>query len=82
MFGNRLPTVEEIKALEKIYLNRRIVMIEMPHDPCPIHPGVKGTVEAVDAAGQLIVAWDDGRSLSLIPGVDKFKRIFEEVTHD
>ena len=39
--------------------------------------GMRGTVEMVDGAGQLMMLWDNGRTLSLLPGEDKFRKIVE-----
>lgn len=50
----------------------RVCCDEIPDDPNPIPRGTCGTVMGVDDAGQLIMKWDNGRSLSLIPGVDCF----------
>lgn len=70
------------QATEKIlgdlrdrFKDRRIECILMPNDPQPIKPGARGTCYGVDGMGQLLMRWDDGRSLSLIPGIDKFKVI-------
>ena len=50
----------------------RVVLDEMPQDPYPIAPGEQATVAGYDDAGHLLVSWDNGRGLNLIPGVDKF----------
>ena len=46
--------------------------------------GTKGTVRYVDDAALVGVAWDNGRSLSLIPGVDSFRKLtqVEKLTND
>jgi hypothetical protein len=49
----------------------------MPDDPDPIPVGATGNIESVTEGplGQVHVRWDSGRSLSLIPGVDRFEVI-------
>ena len=51
----------------------RVRLVSMPDDPNPVPEGTTGTVLAVDGAGQLLMRWDNGRSLSLLPGVDSFE---------
>jgi len=56
----------------------RIRLLSMPDDPDPIPVGSTGTIESVTDGplGQVQVRWDDsGRSLALIPGVDRFEVI-------
>ena len=62
----------------------RLCCDEMPDDPRPIESGTLGTVVGVDDAGQIMMKWDNGRSLSLIPGVDSFHTVeqTEEMTED
>ena len=50
----------------------------MENDPNPIPSGTMGTVVSVDDMGQLIMKWDNGRGLSLIPGEDRFHVIQQE----
>ena len=53
----------------------RICCDNMPDDPQPIEPGTLGTVRGVDDAGSVMMKWDNGRSLSLIPGLDSFHTV-------
>lgn len=69
------PRPDEVEAIKKRYEDKRIRLIHMPGDPDPIPNGTEGTVEMVDGAGQLIINWDNGRNLSLIPGIDQFEII-------
>lgn len=70
----KIPTKEQIQWLEGQYpVGTRIVLGAMD-DPQAPPPGTKGTVRYVDAMGQIGVAWDNGSSLSLIPGKDHFHK--------
>lgn len=56
----------------------RICLDSMENDPFPIPSGSKGTVKCVDDAGNILMKWDSGRSLSLIFGEDRFHVIQQE----
>ena len=44
-------------------------------DPYPVPEGTEGTVTLVNGFGDVEVTWDNGSTLSLIPGVDSFSVI-------
>lgn len=54
--------------------------IELSHmdDPYAVPPGTRGTVKYVDDGGSIWAAWDNGRSLALIPGVDSFRKLTQQ----
>lgn len=55
----------------------RIRLIEMKDDPYPVPSGMTGTVSGTSAFGFLYVSWDNGSTLNLVYGLDRF-----EVIHD
>lgn len=57
----------------------RILLIEMKDDPHPIPAGTKGTVDSVDDAPTIHCRFDNGRYLGVIPGVDVFRKITEDI---
>ena len=67
-----IPTSEEIENRKQLYVDKRIELITMP-DPQPIESGSQGTCHGVDGIGQLLMKWDNGSTLSLIPNFDSFK---------
>ena len=70
-----LSMKEKIKHLKEIYTKgTRLELIEMDDKQAP-PVGTQGTVWGVDDIGNILMHWDNGSSLSLIDGVDKFKRV-------
>jgi hypothetical protein len=68
----------DMEELEKKYQGKRIKLILMPGDPHPVPKDTEGTCEMIDGAGHLLMKWDNGSNLSLIPGVDLFEVIEPE----
>ena len=58
--------------------NTRILLQHMDDPYAPVPAGTRGTVRYVDDIGQIGVAWDNGRSLSLIPGVDTYRKLTQQ----
>ncbi len=56
----------------------RIELILMEDDPRPVSAGTRGTVKGVDDMGHILMRWDTGSSLSLIPGSDVFRTLTAE----
>lgn len=69
-------TQAEVAAIRKRYpAGSRIELDYMNEQGMP--PGLKGIVKSVDDAGQLHMIWENGRSLALVPGADRFHRLPE-----
>ena len=69
----RFPSREQIAALRQRYPHGTRVELLGMDDPQAPPMGTRGEVMGVDDAGQLLVRWATGSSLSLIPGVDSFR---------
>lgn len=68
-----LPSREEVERLRSIYPPGRIVvLVEMQDEPQAPPEGTVGEIRGVDDAGSVLVRWDNGSSLSIILGKDKF----------
>ena len=69
----RFPSKEQIAALQERYPRGTRVELLGMDDPQAPQTGTMGEVMDVDDAGQILVRWETGSSLSLIPGVDSFR---------
>lgn len=56
----------------------RLELKEMDDPYAPVQPGTRGTVVAVDDMGSICMKWDNGRTLSVIPGVDQFRKLTDQ----
>lgn len=69
------PTQVQLDRIRKAYpVGTRLVLVRMDDPYTTLKPGDIGTVVGVDDAGQIMMRWDKGGSLSLIPGEDEFRK--------
>ena len=74
----RFPSKEELKKMrEEFPSGCRIVLDEMDDVQAP-KPGSQGTCRGVDDAGNVMVSWDTGGSLSVAYGADTCHRVASE----
>ena len=69
----RFPSKEQIAVLRERYPRGTKVELLGMDDPQAPPMGTRGEVMGVDDAGQILVRWETGSSLSLIPDVDSFR---------
>ena len=67
------PSKEQIAELRRQYQRGTKVELLAMADPQAPPMGTMGEILGVDDAGQLLVRWETGSSLSLILGVDFFR---------
>jgi hypothetical protein len=71
----RIPSPEQVTAWREQYSGKRIRLLSMAADPHPVPSGTEGECWDVDDMGQLLMNWDNGSTLNVIPGVDSFEVI-------
>ena len=75
----RVPSRNEVERIRRQYpAGTRICCDSMSDDPRPVPSGTMGTVIGVDDMCSIMVKWDNGQGLSLVPGVDSFHVISQE----
>ena len=74
----KFPSREQIAALRQKYPKGMMVELISMEDMQAPPPRTLGEVQGVDDAGQILVHWQTGSSLPLLPGVDIFRILREE----
>lgn len=74
----RMPTEREVQRIRTVYpAGTRITLISMDDPWTSLKPGDQGYSMGVDDMGQIMMKWDNGSTLSLVPGVDSFRKMEE-----
>ena len=68
----------KVEILRQRYPKGTRICVDSMDDYCPIESGTCGWVQFVDDAGTLHCKFDNGRTLGVIPDVDKFHKIEQE----
>ena len=75
----RIPSRNEVERIRRQYpAGTRICCDSMSDDPRPVPSGTMGTVIGVDDMCSIMMKWDNGQGLSLVPSVDSFHVISQE----
>ncbi len=73
----RFPSKEQIEMIRKEYpTGTKVELLAMDDKQAP-PVGTIGEVIAVDDIGQLVMRWQNGSGLNLIPGADSFRKVGE-----
>ena len=73
------PSRSQVEFTRSCYPPGTRIVLNSMNDPyASVESVIRGTVRYVDDAGQVGVSWDNGRSLSLIPGVDSFRKLTQQ----
>ncbi|HZW76230.1 MAG TPA: DUF4314 domain-containing protein, partial [Caldimonas sp.] len=58
------------RQLDVLVAGARVRLVRTTDPHTELRPGARGTIEDVDDAGTIHVAWDSGSSLGMVPGED------------
>ena len=72
----QFPNEQQLQALRERYPAGTHIRLNHMDDPyAPVPDGTVGDVQYIDDAGNIHMKWQNGRTLSLIDGVDDFEVI-------
>lgn len=69
---------KEVEMIKKMYPVGTRIKLNYMEDSFAVPLGMTGTVDYVDDEGQIGMSWDNGRTLSLVYGIDSFSKIEQE----
>lgn len=70
---------QRLKVLRTQYpAGCKVELVHMEDSQAPMR-GTKGTVVHIDDIGTIHVAWKNGSTLGIIPGIDLIRKLTEEI---
>ena len=66
---------KKVEMIKNKYPVGTRIKLNYMQDDYAVPSGMTGTVDYVDDEGQIGMKWDNGRTLSLIYGVDRFEKV-------
>ena len=69
---------KEFEMIKKMYPVGTRIKLNYMEDSFSVPSEMTGTVDYVDDEGQIGMSWDNGRTLSLVYGIDSFSKIEQE----
>ncbi len=63
--------------MEEVKKGDRVMLIHMDDKYSKLTRGDKGTCRGIDDIGNILMDWDNGSMLSLIPGEDRYEVVDE-----
>ena len=72
---SKAPSPREAAQIRLNYPPGTRIELELMVDAYAVQPGTRGTVDHVDDMANVHTKWDNGRTLSAIPGVDSFRKL-------
>ena len=76
--ANQFMTEKEVLKLKQGYPPGTRILLNHMDDKWAVPSGTRGTVDHVDDGGHIHMKWDNGRSLSLVPEADDFRKLTEQ----
>jgi hypothetical protein len=68
---------DQLERIRKQYPTGTVIELIRMDDPQAPAKGTRGVVRGVDDIGSLLVDWDNGSGLSVVPGVDTVQVVKE-----
>lgn len=76
--ANEFMPEKEVLKLKREYPPGTRIVLNYMDDKWAVPPGTRGTVVHIDDGGHIHMKWDNGRSLSIVPEADDFRKLTEQ----
>ena len=75
---NQFMPEKEVNKLKQEYPKGTRILLEHMEDKWAVPSGTRGSVLHIDDGGNIHMKWDNGRTLSIVPEADRFRKLTEQ----